>query len=332
MSRVPVRTGVAKLKRGKHECAILILSAVIVCLASFLMLPGCVPDISYGQQFEMENGVSELYVINADGSDPTRLGATGYNPRWSPDGSQIAYVSHIYDATANSTGAGLRIVNTDGSGQRTLFEASWTESARLGYGAFWSRDGKRIAFYIWHENKQKIAVMSTDNSELTIVEKLDEPFPGMSGYSPDGKKQAITTETNGIYIVQPDSDERTLVGMGSGAAWSPDSRQIVFSNLDGKICVVNADGSGLTELDRRGYSCAMSPDCNRIVFVVTEFTLNPRKHGPDNLYLMNSDGSNCVRLTSSPTDEGSPAWSPDGRKIVFIVSPESRGIFSSGSD
>ncbi len=50
------------------------------------------------------NGVSEVFVMNADGSDPRRL-AAGSDPAWSPDGRRIVFVA----------GSSLAIMNSDGS-------------------------------------------------------------------------------------------------------------------------------------------------------------------------------------------------------------------------
>jgi TolB protein len=41
------------------------------------------------------------------------------------------------------------------------------------------------------------------------------------------------------------------------------------------------------------------------------------RQGPDNIYGMNADGSNILRLTDSSEGDFSPAWSPDGARIVF---------------
>lgn len=35
------------------------------------------------------------------------------------------------------------------------------------------------------------------------------------------------------------------------------------------------------------------------------------------IYVMNEDGSNVTRLTNHPERDGSPVWSPDGRRIAF---------------
>jgi len=42
------------------------------------------------------------------------------------------------------------------------------------------------------------------------------------------------------------------------------------------------------------------------------------RHGPLELYLMNSDGSNQERLTFMNGDNHEPDWSPDGTKIIFV--------------
>ncbi len=41
--------------------------------------------------------------------------------------------------------------------------------------------------------------------------------------------------------------------------------------------------------------------------------------GPPDLYLMDRDGNNVIRLTNSNFREGRPSWTPDGTKIAFSV-------------
>ena len=47
------------------------------------------------------------------------------------------------------------------------------------------------------------------------------------------------------------------------------------------------------------------------------------RDGADEIYVMNADGSNQVRLTNNPAYDMSPAWSPDGTRIAFDTQRDS---------
>ena len=55
---------------------------------------------------------------------------------------------------------------------------------------------------------------------------------------------------------------------------------------------------------------AVSSRSNRIVFSST-------RDGNSEIYSMNADGSDQTRLTSHPSADAFPAWSPDGDRIAF---------------
>ena len=64
-------------------------------------------------------GNSEIYVMDADGSNQTRLTYSlrnDYTPDWSPDGSKIVFCSY------RNNNWDVYVMNPDGSNQRQLFE------------------------------------------------------------------------------------------------------------------------------------------------------------------------------------------------------------------
>ena len=74
-----------------------------------------------------------------------------------------------------------------------------------------------------------------------------------------------------LWIMDADgSKPLRLARDASGAAWSPDERQIAYFRVQtwrGGIYVVGADGNGKRQLARRGLEPDWSPDGRRIVFV-----------------------------------------------------------------
>ncbi|MFL2628009.1 MAG: DPP IV N-terminal domain-containing protein [Dehalococcoidia bacterium] len=111
----------------------------------------------------------------------------------------------------------------------------------------------------------------------------------------------------------------------SSPKWSPDGNNIAFvSNRDGQsqIFVMNSDGTNeipLTDNDAQNYQPSWSPDGTKIVFLSNRDDPNRAidDYFPAEIYIMNSDGSNQIRLTNNDFHDYEPSLSPDGTKIVF---------------
>lgn len=112
--------------------------------------------------------------------------------------------------------------------------------------------------------------------------------------------------------------------LSSCGGGSPPSDLLAVSTRDGDYAIysMRADGGGQTRLtDERGDPAtpnglffqvepAWTPDGTAIVFA-------SKRSGSFDLYRMNADGSESVRLTSTPEDDGDPTISPDGRRLAF---------------
>jgi uncharacterized repeat protein (TIGR01451 family) len=106
----------------------------------------------------------------------------------------------------------------------------------------------------------------------------------------------------------------TNPGFDDQPAWSPDGTRIAFSRDGANVFVMNADGTGQTNLTGGvGTINAQpnwSPDGTRIAF-------SSDRAGTLDIFVMNANGSAPTQVTTDPASDDQPAWSPDGTRIAF---------------
>ena len=260
------------------------------------------------------DGGFEIYVMDADGSNQTRLTdneAVDQNPTWSPDGRSIAFVS---DRDGDPE---IYVMDADGSNQTRL-----TDNEAEDWFPMWSPDGRSIAFASDRDGDFEIYVIDADGSNQTRLTD-NEAGDSHSSWSPDGRSIAFGSYRDGnteIYVIDADGSNQTRLTDNEAedwfSSWSPDGRSIAFaSDRDGgfEIYVMDADGSNQTRLtddEAAVYVPSWSPDGRSIAFV-------SERDGNLEIYVIDADGSNQTRLTDNEARDGNPTWSPDGRSIAF---------------
>jgi TolB protein len=180
---------------------------------------------------------------------------------------------------------------------------------------------------------EEIYVMSPDG--LSPATRLTDNNASDSGavWSHSKKVIAFHSNRNGlpqIFLMNPDgSDQQMLIagGVPDGGvfpSFSQSGNELCFNTQvrPRKIFVVNIHGTGLTNLTPEADAgdnlrCDWSPKGNLIVF-------GSSRSGNEEIYVMNADGSDLVRLTNDPPDgprplpvDANPAWSPKGDRIAF---------------
>jgi len=209
---------------------------------------------------------------------------------------------------------------------------------------------RKIAF-TYGSSSSRISVINEDGSGFVHL-TADGHNDRNPSWSPDGTEIVFETNRFGgsFNIFRMKADGTGLVPLTNSLypvnnldpAWSPDGTKISFtSNRDGtrrsEIWVMNADGTNLIKLTTnvqlgsdsfgpiygQDFTPAWSPDGTKIAFSSTHDGLaNPE------IYSMNADGSNQVRLTNSPAEDKEPVWSHDGLRIAFLSQGAGRsGIY-----
>lgn len=211
--------------------------------------------------------------------------------------------------------------------------ASAAGAALLGLALWLTRDAGRPAPIALHPR------------QLTTTGGLDV-YPS---FSPDGRRIAFSSDRTGaweIYVAAIDhaGSEQPLTAGGNQnvhAAWSPDGRHIAFHSMrHGGIWVMPADGGDARQVTTFGARPAWSPDGRRLTFQSnTSPDIGPSARAanlPSTIWVVDVSAGQPRPLTRAGEPvggHGSPAWSPDGRHIVFATSDFfGTGIWSLDSD
>lgn len=234
---------------------------------------------------DRNNATFDLFVMNADGSNPTRITrysevfccAEAFEPAWSPDGTKIVYVSPFMRVELPR----LVVINADGSG------AMFIDNATQAYDPAWSPDGTRIAFIGHH-----------------AAEPFEREAFELHLYSINTDGGGRTRITN-VPVVAPDSSFSPDL---AGPTWSPDGVRLAFaSNRDGnaEIYVVSASGGSeavrLTNNPAQDTLPVWSPDGTKIGFTSD-------RDGNREIYVTDANGSNPTRITNNPAYDYDPDW------------------------
>ncbi|NND96300.1 MAG: DUF4347 domain-containing protein, partial [Pirellulaceae bacterium] len=232
--------------------------------------PAWSPDGSQVAFSSNRTGASEIYTMDADGSNVTRLtfdGASAAQPSWSPDGTQLVF------QTTRDGNEEIYKINSDGTGLTRL-----TNDLAIDMQAEWSPDGTKIVFRAERDGDREIFVMDADGTNQTQL-TYNTSKDNSPSWSPDGSQLVFTTNRDGnteVYVMNADgSDQTRLTVEASGdrePTFSPDGMRIAFqSDRDGdkEIFVMNADGTNVIQLTDNlvnDSSPSWSPDGTQLLF------------------------------------------------------------------
>ncbi len=274
---------------------------------------------------------SNLWLVTTDGSThrPLYSGLNTYtSPRWSPDGSKLAFVS-------NDTGKRQIHVRWMDTGETALVTQIQESPSSLS----WSPDGKWLAFTM--NVKAKKETIAKARKKPKGAEWAKPPITiTTTRYQYDGRG-IVEPAYRHIFIVPADGGTARQLTSGdynhSGRlSWSPDSTRIFFSAYRSDdwelvsdeadiyaVSVTSGELEQITDLPGAERSPQVSPNGQMVAFSREE--RRPLAFTPDRIAVMDIDGSNIRLLTEEwDGDANNHMWTDDSRSLYF--SYDERGI------
>jgi dipeptidyl aminopeptidase/acylaminoacyl peptidase len=245
------------------------------------------------------------------------------DPQLSPDGKWVAYtvsipslednrnVSRVWVADV-STGKTRQVTNGPGSDRQPR----------------WSPDGKTLAFISTRDSGAQVWVLPIAGGDARRVSHLAD---GASDplWLPDGSGFVVTSDIK--WPANQEIDQRngrypTDARIWTGLMWRhwddfrAGKRQHLF-----RVDVATGKGTDITPIDHDVPTIATSGDGDVAIAPDARtigFAMHPDSAVADNtnvdIYLMQSDGSEMRRLTTSTGADNTPRFSPDGRFMSYL--------------
>jgi len=168
----------------------------------------------------------EIFTVATDRGEPQRVTETPWreqDPRWSPDGKWIAFVS---DRTGRQE---IFVADEMGGNLKKLSDADCDKSNLM-----WSPDSKSI---LWTGSDHTLRVVDVESGKTETLASSTTANIGSPQFSPDGKWISYSKEDNllraHVYVKPLDGGAEHMIGseeflISNDARWTPDGKKLLL--------------------------------------------------------------------------------------------------------
>ena len=284
--------------------------------------------------FRSDRDGGGIFIMGATGESVRRLSDFGFNPTWSPDGTEIAVSTESIELQPQARPGLGRIVvlNVRTGAKRDVVAADGVQPS-------WSPQGDRIAYWgVVGEGGQR-DLFTVDphatHPEQTVTRLTnDPPLDWNPAWSPDGKYLYFGSDRDGtMNLWRMPIDEHMGKALGPPEPVSLPTRfaaHFSFARNTGALAYAGVD------LSETLWRIGFDPQSLRAVGQPTPILggamllLDSGNVSPDgkwiafsnlgtqeDLFVARTDGSEIRQLTNDRDKDRGPSWSADGKLLYF---------------
>src|ERR1700682_3523432 len=242
-----------------------------------------------------------IWMVPTGGGDPvpmTAEHASSSQPRWSPDGKYLAFLSARDEGKTQ-----LWLLNRLGGEAQRL-----TDTAQDVDEVVWSPHGHRLDIVLRDAPPEELEAAKDRVKDQKDDQDSDDKA------AKDKEKKPKTQKPWVIDRLQFKQDEIGYL----------DRRRT-------HLYILDLAGKSLTQITSGDYDDsqpAWSPDGKQLAFTSNRSKTDPDRNYNTDIWVVAADntdkGAQLTQITTNPGSDNSPAWSPDGKWIAYITQIEPR--------
>jgi Tol biopolymer transport system component len=276
--------------------------------------------------FHESDDLGGIFVAGATGESVRRLTDFGFDPAWSPDGTQIAFATEeIVDPSTRLGDSTLYVIDATGTQPRKVVEGDAVQPS-------WSPDGRRLVYWSNTGGQRDIYTVPAAGGARVAVTQ-DAAIDWSPVWSPDARFIYFSSDRGGamnLWRIEIDPQtghpehaaEAVIAGVQASAAlprFSADGSRLSFRS---RVVAINPVAipfdpstmrAGVPVLLETQNNVRIPSDVSPDGTLIALYSLGDQQ---EDVFVRSLDGG-TRRVIDDLARDRAPVFTPDGRSLVF---------------